>query len=260
MIRTEEMGGVAAEIQHGSAEILSLTEIRRRAADLIEDPEARKAVDAYLVMAAGLDQLVEGVANKRLFNQKLEESVARAQRTGIPLTLLLCDLDNFKPFNDKLGHKVGDEVLQKVGNNIKRHTRITDTVARLGGDEFGIILPDTSLVHSLVVADRVLTSIPNIRPTVTQNSLVPQLGVSIGIAQFAPGENAQTFFERADTEGLLIAKQQEGKNAIGLALHPGQHLSFGNLRSTILSDTGISSQQQVALINHILDKTFLTSK
>jgi diguanylate cyclase (GGDEF)-like protein len=81
--------------------------------------------------------------NSRRFYERLEEEIARCLRTNRPFTLAYIDLDNFKTINDLHGHSVGDQVLAKVAEILKRNLRRTDVVARLGGDEFVVLLVET---------------------------------------------------------------------------------------------------------------------
>jgi diguanylate cyclase (GGDEF)-like protein len=94
--------------------------------------------------------------NRRIFNDKIEQEVLKARRTGKASSVLILDLDEFKAYNDRYHHTFGDLALQEVAEILKDSVREVDTVARIGGDEFGIILPGTSSNDSLVVAGRIL--------------------------------------------------------------------------------------------------------
>lgn len=257
------------EPERDPAEVLSLNEIRLQGTEIaralqkpgVNTPQAIGRLDQLFVMAAGLDPLVDKVANNRLFHSRLEEEVYRARRTGSPLSLLVLDLDNFGPLNNILGHNEGDEVLKRVGSELRRHVKKTDTVGRTGGDEFAILMPETSAIHGLVVAERILRSIPDLTPPASPDKLIPKLAASIGLAQLTPGEEAKDFFIRVDKGGLLAAKQQEGKNTIGLVIRKGQTFSIAELRSQILGDDKIRSDHQADLIDQVLNRTiFLIHK
>ena len=88
------------------------------------------------------DQLT-GLANARVFEERAEQVIAQARRSGRPFTIVYVDLDRFKQVNDEHGHSEGDRLLRTVGGLIEKGLRTTDLVARLGGDEFGILMPDT---------------------------------------------------------------------------------------------------------------------
>jgi diguanylate cyclase (GGDEF)-like protein len=97
-----------------------------------------------------LDDLT-GLANRRAWDDHLQQAVARARRTGRPLAVLLCDVDRFKQVNDVHGHVAGDHVLKQTAALIASRVRGGDLVARLGGDEFAVLCPDTGLDEALVL-------------------------------------------------------------------------------------------------------------
>lgn len=252
---------------NGLPEILSLPQIRARAAELVgalQLPESERTqllneFNELFLMAAGLDPLVESVANKQLFNHRLEQEVSRALRTDSPLSLLVLDLDNFKPVNDIAGHQAGDEVLRGVGRELRKTVRRTDTVGRLGGDEFAVILPDTSMLHCLVVAVRILETIPFLTPPSPPGKSIPQLAASMGLAQLAPNENPMALFERADKLGLLTAKNG-GKNTVGLVISDSQYFSIKELNTSIRDDDKIDTINKGKIIERIIGSTILVHK
>lgn len=254
--------------EEGAQEILSLSEIRTRVAEMsssLQEPgvdrgRVLKEIDSLVVMAAGLDQLCDKVANKRLFNTRLEDEIYRASRTGSSLVIVVLDLDNFKLVNDTLGHEAGNRILQGVATKLKEKVKKTDTVARLGGDEFGLLLPETLMVYGLIVAVRVLREIPNLTlPSLPGKPPLSPLTASIGMAQLVPGENAETFFDRADKDGLLAAKK-DGKDLIALVTSGGQNFSISGLQSQVLRDPQINPDHKTDLIQHIMEKTLLIPK
>ena len=85
----------------------------------------------------------------------MTREIARCRRYGVPLSLLLVDVDRLKLLNDRWGHHAGDQALSRVAVAIQKSLRGTDIAARLGGDEFAIILPDTDAVAGLIVATRI---------------------------------------------------------------------------------------------------------
>ena len=100
-----------------------------------------------------------GLANRSLLRNRLENALVRSSRTGVPVGVLLCDMDSFKMVNDTLGHDVGDQLLVEVGSRISGCLREGDTVARLGGDEFAIILDGSSAKDVSATANRVLQAL-----------------------------------------------------------------------------------------------------
>ena len=114
--------------------------------------------NSALESLATLDGLT-GLKNHRVFQEKLESEVKRAQRHGLPLSLVLLDVDRFKQYNDTFGHPAGDEVLRVVGRLLQEGGRETDYAARYGGEEFALILPDTDRAGAHVVAERLRAAI-----------------------------------------------------------------------------------------------------
>ena len=139
--------------------------IERRAVRLVEQFAAHASLalrNAWLLdqirTLADMDALT-GIANRRTFQQKLEEEVARSKRSGEPLTLMMLDIDRFKKLNDTHGHQAGDETLKKVADILAGMCRDFDLAARYGGEEFAVILPGCSSRDSLIVAERIRKAI-----------------------------------------------------------------------------------------------------
>jgi len=157
-----------------------------------------------------------GVANRKLFDEEIRMSLAESLDRKVPLSLLMIDIDHFKAFNDTHGHQVGDQVLRFVARILKSCVRGEDLTARYGGEEFAIILRDTELPGGVKAGD-------NIRNAVSKKSVVNRatgkslgtITVSIGIAQFEPGESVEDLIERAD-EALYQAKRN-GRNRVECA-------------------------------------------
>ncbi len=153
-----------------------------------------------------------GFYNKRFFNKQLKIEIARTKRTGEPFCLIFIDLDNFKSINDTLGHAKGDEFLIKICRLIDQKTRPTDFACRFGGDEFAAILPETSLLDGIVIAQRWHELIANVA---RQMKVI--VSSSMGIDEFNANKaiSAQEFFDKVDQE--LYNAKRTGKNKIS---HP----------------------------------------
>lgn len=152
-----------------------------------------------------VDPLTE-VGNRRFFEASLSRMLSDAQQAS-PLALLLVDVDNFKMFNDRHGHIIGDDVLRLAANAIKQNCRREDIVCRYGGDEFAIILPHTSLEGALLLGDKIQAALAarELHRRSTHESL-GRIMLSIGAAQHRPGEPADALVERAD-HWMYAAKQ-----------------------------------------------------
>lgn len=162
---------------------------------------------------ARLDGLTQ-IGNRRLFNEYLEQELARCQRETLPLSLIFCDIDHFKNYNDSQGHWEGDTALIKVAQALKSVCkRPADKPMRYGGEEFAIILPNTDLTGAETIAWDVqqammAAAIPH------KASPYGMLTLSIGVAYAPPGEkhSSKSLIEQADDH--LYAAKNQGRNRV----------------------------------------------
>lgn len=196
---TEEIHQLSDSFNH------MLEEISHRDSALLERQER-------LNQQANFDVLT-GLPNRSLFNDRLEQALRRAVRTGEKLALLFIDLDDFKLINDTHGHRTGDLLLQETASRLMEGTRGEDTVARLGGDEFIIFLQDVKLTdNALMVARKHRERL--LAPYLIEGRRL-FVSASIGVALFPEhGVTAETLVKGADT-AMYLAKER-GKNNIEL--------------------------------------------
>ncbi|MHA7925193.1 MAG: sensor domain-containing diguanylate cyclase [Marinobacter sp.] len=158
------------------------------------------------------------VANRRRFDEKLQDEWKRAQRHGHPLSLLMLDIDHFKRVNDELGHLVGDDCLTEVAALCAAEVqRSGDLLARYGGEEFSILLPATPEEGALRVAERVRQAVAR-SPVHSGERVAPvSLTISVGVACLVPDADLepQELIRLAD-EALYAAKES-GRNRVMLA-------------------------------------------
>ncbi len=141
-----------------------------------------------------------GLLNRRAYYERLAEELARAARTDSPLSVILLDIDRFKPINDTYGHAEGDRVLRAIGEQLQMTVRIDETVSRFGGEEFALIVAGVQPEQALEAAERARAAIASI--DVHGNAL----SASAGIAAWpAHGANADELLEAAD-QALYKAK------------------------------------------------------
>jgi len=154
------------------------------------------------------------LGNRKLFTERLDRAIKNSEENvHRPLSLLMCDIDYFKRFNDTFGHVVGDQMLCLFASVMKASIRNQDTAARYGGEEFAVVLPDTALRHASAVAESLRSAI--IERKIVKRSTGENLGrltVSIGVAQFRRGDTAQMLIERADS--CLYAAKNAGRNRV----------------------------------------------
>jgi diguanylate cyclase (GGDEF)-like protein len=124
-----------------------------------------------------------GIANRRRFDDYLDQEFRRGARNHYPVSLLMLDIDDFKPFNDTYGHQSGDDCLQRIAAEIQTHSRRpSDLVARYGGEEFALILPDTPLDAAIMLAENIRAGIEALAITHEGARAVPFVTISIGVA------------------------------------------------------------------------------
>ena len=156
-----------------------------------------------------------GLVNRRIFDLRLREELARADRYHQPVTLMILDLDGLKDINDELGHDAGDSALKAVARSLQRTCRATDLPARFGGDEFCVLAPNIMEEAALKLAERIRLTLSNEASWVDAG--LPPLTVSIGITDTGciDENHPDKLYLMAD-RALLNAKQS-GKNRVVLA-------------------------------------------
>ncbi len=153
------------------------------------DLEARNATLAEIASSDALT----GLRNRRFFQEALDSQFSLARRKGLPMSLVMIDVDQFKAFNDQFGHPAGDDVLREVGALLRSCVRDHDIVARYGGEEFAILLPATQEGESLPLADRLCLTVAHhrwpLRPVT----------ISLGVATLRPdGMQPTDLIDQAD--------------------------------------------------------------
>ena len=161
---------------------------------------------------ANTDTLTD-LPNCRAVEGFLRAAQITAMETGEPLGLLIMDVDHFKKFNDNFGHGVGDQVLRLLANVLRERLRQNDLPGRFGGEELIAVLPGANLSVCETVAERIRGSIAECKITRrSTGEILPEITVSIGIAQFRLGEPVAQLIERCDA-ALYLAKRT-GRNRV----------------------------------------------
>jgi diguanylate cyclase (GGDEF)-like protein/PAS domain S-box-containing protein len=170
------------------------------------DISERVRLEAELTRQAFHDGLT-GLPNRALFRDRLDQAVARSERSHDVLAVLLADLDGFKQVNDSLGHDAGDQLLQEVARRLNEVVRPSDTLARLGGDEFAVLLEGANELSAVSIARRVLDCLAE--PIFVAGHQLA-LGASIGIAVHTggPGES-EDLIRHADV--AMYAAKEAGR-------------------------------------------------
>ena len=191
----------------------------------IDPDEVRIRVRALLRRKAAADQLradaaevrriahtdpVTGLWNRHYLDSELAATIAYAAAAARPLSLLMIDIDRFKPINDKHGHAIGDKVLRAVATRLSGGIRAIDTLARFGGDELVLVMPDTGIDVALNVAER-------LRSLVAEGTTeVPfRVTISIGVAELDREQPATALLAKADA--ALYTAKIGGRNRVAEA-------------------------------------------
>lgn len=159
-----------------------------------------------------------GVANRRMFDNRLQMEWSNAQRNSLPLSLILLDIDYFKQYNDHYGHVRGDDCLKSVGQALSgAAVRPRDLLARYGGEEFVLLLPETDAQAAAQVAERCRQLIREQNIQHAHSQVAPLLTISLGVGTLVPGpfDQPEAFLERVDS--LLYKAKHQGRDQAVLA-------------------------------------------
>ena len=163
------------------------------------------------VREEAMTDALTGVANRKRFDESLRRARRAAEMRGVPFSLILCDIDHFKRFNDTWGHQTGDQIIRFVAACLSRFSKEHHVVARYGGEEFGIVLPTAKLEEAKQVAERVRVTVESKR--LLRKSTNEDLGhitVSLGASEYQTGESIEQLIERCDIN--LYKSKQGGRN------------------------------------------------
>jgi diguanylate cyclase (GGDEF)-like protein/PAS domain S-box-containing protein len=182
----------------------------------LNDISQRKEMEAELFRQASTDALT-GISNRRYFQNQAEQEVRRSRRFARDMTVMMIDIDHFKPINDTYGHAAGDAVIQAVVKRAIESLRQSDFIGRIGGEEFAVVLPETALDAAYEVADRLRAHIQE-KPTIAEHTAV-DCTVSVGVAQLSAQDGGiDDLLHRADT--ALYAAKNKGRNRVERAGFP----------------------------------------
>jgi diguanylate cyclase len=220
-------GGQTLASARGSEEVRNALKVLSSANRLIEQrsSDLEKDLQQTLVEMNKLKSDVEalrvetlkdgltGLANRKRLDEALLEAVRTAHKKARPLSVVMCDIDHFKQFNDTWGHQTGDQVIRFVASVLAAAAEPSYTVARYGGEEFAIIIPDASLSEAGSYAETVRVRIA--RKRLARRKTGDDLGhvtISMGVATLHTGEQRQALLERADKN--LYQSKRDGRNRV----------------------------------------------
>lgn len=154
-----------------------------------------------------------GLYNRRFFNDELEREMQRSVRHFLKMSLIMVDVDHFKKYNDTNGHQAGDEVLKKVAAVFRETTRVCDMECRYGGEEFALILPETSKIQALIIAEKLRKKIEDTEFPHQEKQPLGNLTISVGVSTFPDDSlNVKELIQNAD--GGLYKAKEAGRNCV----------------------------------------------
>lgn len=159
-----------------------------------------------------LTDSLTGLYNRRFLDDTLQRETARAQRTKLPFTVLMIDLDHFKRFNDSFGHEVGNIALRAVGRLLREHFRASDYSCRYGGEEFSVIMPEAPLAPALQRAEALREAVAKLELSQSGRAL-GAITVSIGLATMPEHATTPPVLLQAADAALYQAKAS-GRNRV----------------------------------------------
>jgi diguanylate cyclase (GGDEF)-like protein len=184
-----------------------------------------------LLRLSNMDGLTQ-IYNRRYFDNTLYTEINRLQRTATPISVLMCDIDFFKKFNDTYGHLAGDDCIRSVACTIQKHCRrISDIAARYGGEEFGVILPNTSSNGAISIAESIRHGIEQVKIPHRTSTVKDIVTLSIGVASVIPDHHTSPSTIIALADKALYESKLNGRNRVTLNRHntaDSQHITSKN--------------------------------
>ena len=179
---------------------------------LILAESLRRALEYEELFELARKDALTGLANRRVFEERIRDIMLGARRYNRPLTMASLDLDHFKQINDNLGHQQGDRVLKQVADVFRQAIRSTDLLVRIGGDEFLLVMDNTEPDSARVLAERLCKAVDDLG--VWANTAT-KLGVSIGMTQWKQEESLDEWMERVDD--ILYNAKSDGRSRVSVS-------------------------------------------
>lgn len=209
MVMDQELVWSLATVSHAAAcnLLIMLSGKLRRADQTIAEKMLReRSFHCY-----GTVDALTGMHNRYWLNDTLARMVTRSSRSDKPLAVMMIDIDSFKEFDDTYGHLSGDRAIHAVAQTLLENLRPTVLTARYGGDEFFVAIPDIGVAKAKEIADRLRRKVAGTEIPGTPSPL-PPLTVSIGVAEFAPGQSAEELIGAADA--ALYRAKGRGRDSV----------------------------------------------
>jgi diguanylate cyclase len=210
----EQLKPRLTEVLVGTAEMKSSVDALRNKVISSQEEINRLRSDLDRARDDAILDPMTGILNRRGFEKRIESLLAQKPADGTSHCLVMLDIDHFKGVNDTHGHLMGDRVIQAVGEILRTSvTKASHAAARYGGEEFALLLPETSLDHSMHLAEtvRTRTKAMRIRHRTSQEVLLT-ITISGGVAEMKPGDDAASLITRADA--ALYQAKNAGRDRV----------------------------------------------
>jgi diguanylate cyclase (GGDEF)-like protein len=176
----------------------------------------KERADAQALRLATYDPLT-GAYNRRTFHEIAEREMSRARRAGQPLSIVMLDIDHFRAVNEKHGHRIGDQLLQRLGEVLRNALRKEDMLVRFGGEEFLVLLPDVPGPGAVVVAGRLRKAVASEEIVLGDVRLAATVSAGVAARLDEGPESVDTLVARAE-EALALAKRRGRNRVVALSL------------------------------------------
>jgi diguanylate cyclase (GGDEF)-like protein len=212
LVMEEHLLWSLVQVSHAAAcNLLNILARRLRAANMIALQGIQLDQDLYRY---GTVDVLTGLHNRYWLNEILPRHLARTKRDGSALSVIMIDIDRFKDFNDRYGHLCGDRAIHLVGRILLNNLRPTETAGRFGGDEFVVLLPGMNIAKARVTAERLRKKTMVTELAIREESVLPPLTISIGIAQAKPGDSPEDLLAAVDA--ALYRAKGKGRNSVSV--------------------------------------------
>lgn len=199
---------------------------------LLKEPRILSDREIATLRVNAITDPLTGLYNRRFLLDHLDREISRAERMGGVVSLLMMDLKGFKGINDRLGHPMGDTILVRTAKAIRESLRAIDAGCRYGGDEFVAVLPNSDVVNSLAVAERIRHRVGRIRLPLR---IGLRLGLNYGVASFPTDGKVLDFLIKMSDVRLYSSRQQTNRGNGGRRRYP--RFTFPGLRLRV-ADAG----------------------
>ncbi|MGA3085813.1 MAG: GGDEF domain-containing protein [Thermodesulfobacteriota bacterium] len=204
---------------------VSLKKAEKLNLELQNEMDQRLKLEKVLKELAATDPLT-GLFNRREYEMLFKHEIERARRMKTSLSLGILDLDYFKKVNDTYGHGVGDEVLRRTAELLRKNLRAVEIIGRFGGEEFIIFFPDTSIDQAVMISDRFLKKLSATDINIGVSTI--RITATAGITQLLPiDKDINSIIRRADT--ALYKGKEAGRNRVETSMDDLQHIADGKI-------------------------------